>query len=81
MAKIIRAKTKVADNDRWLTQHFEELVDKHAGEFIVVADGQIYRSGTPSQLRDRARAEHPRAKIMGLRIPRPEDFLCALIIL
>ena len=74
-------RTKRIDNDRWLTEHFEELVDKYAGEYIVVAEGQIYHEGTPRELRDRAEAEHPQATIMGIRIPRPEDFICALIIL
>jgi hypothetical protein len=79
---IKRAKQRsFIDNDRWLREHFEELVDKYAGEFLVVADGQIYRGGTPSQLRDQAQSEHPKSKIMGIRVPRPEDFICALIIL
>jgi ABC-type phosphate/phosphonate transport system ATPase subunit len=77
----IKDKAKRINNDHWLTKHFEELVNKYAGEFIIVANGQIYCGGTPSQLRDQAQSEHPKAKIMGIRIPRPEDFICALITL
>ena len=69
------------DNDKWLTNHMEELVDKFAGEYILVADGHIYRGGTPCQLRKKAKAEHPKSLIMGIRIPSPQDFLCALILL
>ena len=69
------------DNDAWLRKHLEELVDKYAGEFLVVANGQIYRGGTPSQLREKAKAEHPHAMLLGIRVPRPEDFICALTIL
>ena len=67
--------------DNWLKTHLEGLVDKFSGEYIVVADGKIYRKGTPSELRERAKAEFPHAVILGMRVPRPEDFLCALIIL
>lgn len=74
-------KTKEFNNDRWLTQRFEWLVNRYAGEYIVVVEGQIYRGGSPSELRDRAESEHPKTTIMGIRIPRPEDFICALIIL
>ena len=77
-AKRAKGKSKVVNNDRWLTEHFEELVDKYAGEFLVVAEGQIYRGGTPSQLREKAQAEHPHTILLGIRVPRPEDFLCAL---
>ncbi len=66
--------------DKWLTEHFEELVDKFPGEFLIIANGKIYRNGSPSQLRDKAMKENPGAVIMGHRVPRPKDFLCALIV-
>ena len=69
------------DADKWLKKHLEKLVDKYAGEYIVVAEGQIYRGASPSRLRDKAKVEHPKAVILGLRIPQPQDFLCALSIL
>ena len=65
--------------DKWLTKNFERLVNKYPGEYIIVANGKIYRNGSPSQLRDKAIKENPGAVIMGHRVPRPKDFLCALI--
>lgn len=64
--------------DKWLTENFENLVNKYPGEYIIVANGKIYRKGSPSQLRDKAMKENPGAIIMGHRVPRPKDFLCAL---
>ena len=74
-------KRKSFNVDKWLQGHMGELVDKYAGEYIVVAEGRIYRNGTPGQLREKARAEHPQAELLGMRVPHPQDFLCALIIL
>ena len=65
--------------DKWLTENFENLVNKYPGEYIIVASGKIYRNGSPSQLRDKAIKENPGAVIMGHRVPRPKDFLCALV--
>ena len=79
-----KAKKKVSkkfDADKWLKNHLEQLVDKYAGEYILVADGLIYRGGSPNQLREKAKAEHPEAVILGMRVPQPQDFLCALSIL
>ena len=66
--------------DKWLTDNFEKLVNKYPGEYIIVANGRIYRKGSPSLLRDQAIKENPGAVIMGHRVPRPKDFLCALIV-
>lgn len=75
-----RAKQKMAkfDADKWLKDHLEELVDKYAGEYIVVAEGEIYRGASPSRLRDKAKTKHPEALILGMRVPQPQDFICAL---
>ena len=81
---IKRAKNKLPKKfnaDKWLKNHLEALVNKYAGEYIVVADGEIYRGGSVSHLREKAKAEHPKAVILGMRVPHPQDFLCALIVL
>ncbi len=89
MLKKIKNRIKVATKpknghrfnaDKWLTENFGKLVNKYPGEYIIVADGKIYRNGSPNQLRDKAIKENPSAVIMGHRVPRPKDFLCALIV-
>ena len=82
----MQAKTKIQNgkrfnSDKWLTEHFEELVDKFPGKFLIIANGKIYKDGSPSRLRDRALKENPSASILGFKVPRPKDFLCALVVL
>ena len=78
---MIKAKNGKRFNlDKWLTEHYEELVDKFPGKFLVVADGKIYSNGSPGRLRDKALKENPKASILGFRVPRPKDFICALVV-
>lgn len=75
------SKKKIFNLDNWLEQNLQRLVDTCPGTYIVVADGEIYKDGTPAQLRDKAKTEHPNAKLLGMRVPYPRDFICALIVL
>lgn len=65
-------------DDEWIHQHFEELVDKHAGQYAVAAGGEVFIGYDPVPLVSKARKKHPGAVPSVLRIPRPEDFTCAL---
>ena len=81
MAKRRSAKSvpKTASKDEdWIRQHFEELVDKYAGQYAVVAEGELFVGYDARQLDEEARRKHPTVIPSGLRIPRPEDFTCAL---
>ena len=75
----IKKNAKTFDTDKWVKDNLEKLVNKFAGEFILMADGQLYRGASPSQLREKAKREHPKAVIFGMRVPSPQDFICALI--
>jgi hypothetical protein len=69
------------DSDKWLTKHFEKLVDKYAGRYILVVDGAVLytdKDGSPREIADKAKSRFPHSVPMFLRIPRPKDFLCAL---
>jgi hypothetical protein len=67
----------MADDD-WVRRHFEELVDKYAGQYAIVAEGELFVGYDARQLDEEARRKHPGVIPTGLRIPRPEDFTCAL---
>ena len=73
--------TPPVDNDTWLRKHLEELVDKYAGEFVVISAGKLYRNGTPQELLKKAKSEHPNIIPLFFRVPRPEDFISILICL
>ena len=65
-------------DEAWIRRHFGELVDKYAGRYAVVAAGELFVGCDARQLEATARRKHPGVMPTGLRIPRPEDFTCAL---
>lgn len=77
MAKA-RKMPKSTGNAKWIQRHLGELVDKHAGEYAIVAGGEVFVGHDPVLLEEQARKAHPGVKLTGLPIPRREDFQCAL---
>ena len=70
-------KPRLSD-DEWIRRHFEELVDKYAGQYAVVAGGELFVGYDARQLHEAARRKHPDVIPTSFPIPRPEDFTCAL---
>ena len=73
-----RKRTKRFDDAAWVRAHLEELVDKYAGQYAVVAAGELFVGEDAAELEAKARRKHPGVIPQGLPIPRPEDFTCAL---
>jgi len=69
---------KRISNAEWIREHFGELVDRHAGKYAIVANGEAFVGYDPVALEKEALKKHPKAKLTGLPIPRSEDFQCAL---
>ena len=69
---------KLPDNLAWIRRHLAELVDKHAGEYAIVAQGEAFIGLDPVALEEQAKEKHPGAALTGFPIPRREDFQCAL---
>lgn len=65
-------------DDEWIRRHFEELVDKYAGQYIVVAAGELFAGTDAKTLFANARRKHPHVVPTGMPVPRPQDFVCAL---
>ena len=65
-------------DDEWIRQHFEELVDKYAGRYIIVAGGEVFPVDDVRRVEAKARRKHPGVSPIGMPVPRPEDFQCAL---
>ena len=81
MTDKVKTKTKkwtMDNDDEWIRIHFEELVNKYAGEYIVVARGELFLGKDPKTLDNEARKKYPGVIPIGMPVPRPEDFLCAL---
>ena len=69
---------KKIDDDAWIREHFEELVDKYPGKYAVIAEGELFVGEDAAKLEKEARKKHPGITPTGLPIPRPEDFICLL---
>ena len=65
-------------DDEWIRRHFEELVDKYAGQYAVVAAGELFIGEDARRLFAEARRKHPDVVPTGMPVPRPQDFVCAL---
>lgn len=67
------------DDDQWIVEHFEELVDTYGGSYIAVVDGTVVVVGDdPKDVEDEALRKHPGKKPSVLRVPREEDIICLL---
>ena len=66
------------DDATWIRRHFEELVDKYGGRYIIVASGEVFVVDDVVKVEAEARRKHPGVMPIGMPVPRPEDFQCAL---
>lgn len=72
---------KTINNDRWLTKHFQRIVDKYAGGFIFIGSGRILytdKDGSPGELAKRLKKEFPGITPLFFRVPYPHELVCAL---
>jgi hypothetical protein len=79
MAK--KARNNTIDNDQWLGEHFEEIIDKYSGKYpyVFVSKGKAF----PVKLGDNiaeieTRITRRYGRPLGMPLPKPEDFLAIL---
>jgi hypothetical protein len=77
MDKIKQIKIKT-DPHKWVRRHFSQLVDKYAGMYAIFANGELFIGKDAKKLDREASIKHPGIIPSGFRIPRSEDFNCAL---
>ncbi|MBI3193150.1 MAG: hypothetical protein HYZ34_01635 [Ignavibacteriae bacterium] len=65
-------------DERWIQQHFEELVVRYAGRSIAVANQELFVGNHLKEAYEQAQKKYPKIIPSVLRVPHPEDFLCAL---
>jgi len=66
-------------DDRWIVEHFSELVTKYAGKHVAVLNQQLIAVGeSGSEVEAEARKIHPDKIPSVLRVPREEDMACLL---
>ena len=68
-------------NDEYFSKHFEKLVDKHGGKWIVIVDGKKFAIGYKyelSKMLKKARKKYPGKTPLAAPIPREEELQCIL---
>lgn len=66
-------------DDQWIREHMEELVDNYAGKYVAVANQEIAGADARAVNAERAAKEkYPQIAPSIFRVPRPDDFVCAL---
>ena len=76
--------TKTINNDRWLTEHFQEIIDKYAGGYVFIGNGRVLytdRDGSPGELVKRLKKDFPALVPLFFRVPYPHELVCALSLL
>ncbi|MCK4390927.1 MAG: hypothetical protein KAV83_11910 [Desulfobacterales bacterium] len=69
----------LTEDQKWIYEHFGELVDKYAGKYVSVAGGDLVAVGdSVKEVDDAARAKYPKVVPSVLRVPQEEDFECLL---
>jgi peptide subunit release factor RF-3 len=69
----------LSEDQRWIYEHFNELVDNYPGKYISVAGGGLVAVGdSVREVDDAAREKFPSIVPSILRVPKKEDFECLL---
>lgn len=69
----------ITEDQKWIHEHFEELVEKYAGKYVAVANGELVAVGeTAGEVDSKAREKYTGVIPSVLLVPREEDFICAL---
>lgn len=77
MAGIPKPKSNPKD-DELIRKNFEKLVDEHPGQYIAVANEELFIGLTRKIVEKAARKKHPQTIPSVMQIPRPESLICAL---
>ena len=66
-------------DNRWIVEHFEELVNKYGGLYIAIRNGRIISTGDdPKKVENEAMSTYIDKKPSILRVPKEEDIVCLL---
>jgi len=76
MAK--RTKAKIVDTDVWITLHFQKIVNKYAGQRIVISNGEIF---TGENAVEKAKKKYPNIIPTSMPVPRPEELFMHVLII
>lgn len=66
-------------NQRWIVEHFEELVDRYGGKYIAVAKQEVVAIGdSPAEVEKKAKDMYPEEDVSVMHVPEKEALSCIL---
>ena len=74
----VTMKTILPQDDQWIRNHFEELVNQHAGNYVAVSGGNAYFGKTRKEAEQQALRNKKNTIPSVMQIPHKESLICAL---
>lgn len=69
----------MVQKNKWIAEHFEELVDKYGGLYIAVVDDHVVASGNdPKEVEDESLSKYPDVIPSVMKVPKEEEIICLL---
>lgn len=66
-------------DEKWIHDHFSDLVEKYAGKYIAVVEDKLVAVGdSAKEVKEIGKRKYPKAILSILNVPREEDFICLL---
>lgn len=66
-------------DDRWIVEHFSELVEKYPGKYIAVVNESLVAAGdSPDEVESEAKEKSCAKSPSVFHVPREEDLACLL---
>lgn len=65
-------------DDEWIRKNFERLVDRYPGQYIAVANEELFVGPAREMVEKAARGKHSQVIPSVMQVPRPESLTCAL---
>lgn len=66
-------------DQQWIHEHFSELVERYAGKYVAIANGELSGVGeTAFEAEEQALQKYPEIIPSVLLVPHEEDFVCLL---
>lgn len=70
---------KQSPEEKWLRDNLAELVEKRAGDFVVIVGNEGFVNSSLKKALLKAKKKYPKIKPLIMEIPEEKDFLHALV--
>jgi hypothetical protein len=66
-------------DETWITEHFQELVERYGGRYVGIANGQVIAVGDGAdEVAEKARELIARKRLHIVKVPTVQEMSCLL---